>query len=53
MTRLSAVPAFEQEDLKHEATKITVLDLTIILVVSKGKIFRYLNADEIIKETIL
>jgi len=44
------VPAFEEEDLEHTVTKITVLDLTIILVVSKHKTFRYFNVDERVKE---
>lgn len=50
LTCSSTVPAFEEEDLEHAITKITVLDLTIILVVSKPKIFRYLNVGEIVKE---
>lgn len=44
------MPAFEEEDLEHTVTKITVLDLTIILVVSKHKTFRYFNVDERVKE---
>ena len=44
------MPALEEEDLEHTVTKITVMDLTIILVVSKHKIFRYFNVDERVKE---
>lgn len=44
------MPALEEEDLEHTVTKITVMDLTIILVVSKHKIFRYFNVDERFKE---
>ena len=41
----ATVPALEEEDLEHTVTKITLLDLTIILVVSKHKIFRYFNVE--------